>query len=182
MNKHNPDYRQFLKVIRRERPDRPVLFEHGIEWPLMFEALGADALDNDNPPWGWLINTCQAFARLGYDVCPLPIHWFFHFHFVPPQKQHGESVSQNHEALIKSLSEIRDYKWPEPSTCDFSVMDKVAAATPPRREWILYAPRGIFEPTSRRSKVARSRVRQVLRQVEWGHGERFGACRASPRG
>ncbi len=145
MRELNPDYQQFIKVIRRERPDRPVLFEHGIEWPLMFEALGQDAIDNDNPPWGWLINTCQAFARLGYDVCPLPIHWFFNFHFVPPQKRHGESVSQNHDAFINSMQDIRDYKWPEPAACDFGVMDKVAAATPQGMKWILYAPSGIFE-------------------------------------
>lgn len=145
MNEHNPDYRQFLKMIRREQPDRPVLFEHGIEWPLMFEALGDDALDNDNPPWGWLINTGHAFARLGYDVCPLPIHWFFNFHFRPPEAAHGASISQNRAALVHSLADVRAYPWPEPAACDFSVLDKVAAATPPGMKWILYAPSGIFE-------------------------------------
>jgi hypothetical protein len=60
-----PDFGEFLKMIRREPTSRPVLYEHYIEWPVLLDVLGRDAVPQDDPPWGWVINLVRAYARGG---------------------------------------------------------------------------------------------------------------------
>jgi hypothetical protein len=55
-----PDFGEFLKMIRREPTSRPVLYEHYIEWPILLDVLGRDAVPQDDPPWGWVINLIRA--------------------------------------------------------------------------------------------------------------------------
>ena len=61
-----PDFAQFQKILRREVPDRPVLFETYIDWQHIFATLGDETVDQDNPPFGWVKNCIRAYEKLGY--------------------------------------------------------------------------------------------------------------------
>lgn len=141
-----PDFGQFLKVLRRERPDRPVLYEHYIEWPILREALGDDFLPQDDPPWGWCWNTANGFARLGYDTAPLHLSLLQSFRFREPQEAHGRTISQNEGAPIGTLADAEGYAWPDPDAFEYErFLDGVAQGVPDGMRLILYAPRGIYE-------------------------------------
>ena len=142
-----PDFTQFLKVLHREQPDRPVLHEHYIEWPILLEALGEERVPQDDPPWGWCINMALGFARLGYDAAPLYLSAPLGFSFIPPRAPgSGQSLSQNTEALISNATELAAYPWPDPADYPArEVLDGIAAGVPAGMKLIAYAPGGIFE-------------------------------------
>ena len=48
-----PDRDRFIACIRRQPVDRPVLFEHYIEWPIIWRALGEDRVE---VTYEWIVN------------------------------------------------------------------------------------------------------------------------------
>lgn len=143
-----PDFSQFLRVLRRQKPDRPVLFEHYIEWPLIFEALGDEAVPNDDPPWGWVINIARAYARLGFDTAPLYFCQLkeVNFRFADPAEARAESISQNERAVISDASGLAHFAWPDPEEVPFQrLLDHIADSVPQGMKLLLYPPRGVLE-------------------------------------
>jgi hypothetical protein len=71
-----PDFNNFLKVLRREPVERPVLFEFYMDWEVVYDVLGDKKVDPDNPPYGWVQNAVQAYTDLGYDCFCMGIPTF----------------------------------------------------------------------------------------------------------
>jgi hypothetical protein len=65
-----PCFDQFLKVLRRERPDRPVLFEFIVAPRVMLAP--EELLPEERAPENVVRNWIHAFARNGYDFVSLP--------------------------------------------------------------------------------------------------------------
>ncbi|OGV47628.1 MAG: hypothetical protein A2X49_02990 [Lentisphaerae bacterium GWF2_52_8] len=93
---HSPDFEQLLKVLRKESPERPVLFEVCFNDRIAESFGGGDAI--------------KAFFALGYDYATIYAH-----DLVLPSS-HGEtlkSTSQN-EFLFKNRSDFELFPWNEP--------------------------------------------------------------------
>ncbi len=148
-----PDFSQFLAMLRREQPDRPVLYEHYIEWPILIAALGEDLLPQDDPPWGWCMNIARGFARLGYDTAPLYLSAPLNFSFLKPREAAEKSIgtgektrSQNADALITDAKSLSAYPWPDPADYPAGdLLNAIATGIPAGMKLVAYAPCGIFE-------------------------------------
>jgi uroporphyrinogen decarboxylase len=146
-NNFTPDYTQFVRMIHREQPDRPVLFEHYIEWDVIFAALGDEKVPQDEPSWGWVINMIRGHARLGHDVAPFPMSMLSNFSFKKRREQtDSESISQNADAIITCMADVEAHPWPDVESIDFlSHLEPIVPAVPDGMKLLLFAPRGVFE-------------------------------------
>jgi uroporphyrinogen decarboxylase len=123
-----PDYNNFLKVLRREPVERPVLFEFYMDWEVVFEVLGNKKVDQDNPPYGWVKNQIQAYTDLGYDCFCMG---FPTFQFGSGHKHKTETISQNGGGAIVDEETFERYQWPDPDAVDVKgFLDMVQARCP----------------------------------------------------
>ena len=111
-----PDFDQFLKVVRRERPDRPAMFEIGLSGRLTVR-FADPAIE---PDWSMRADNAyrlSAHANAGYDGC---IVHGSDFAFPHGEREKASSVSLNQGALITDRASFRAYPWPEPDAADYS--------------------------------------------------------------
>lgn len=146
MPPRKPDFDQFLKMLHGERPDRPVLFEHYIDWSHVYPALGPRRVPGDNPPWGWIHNGLMAYADWGYDCMGVGAQWMGFLRFPVPQRDHGSSVGQFTGGIITDEASFGAYPWPDPDRADVRpFLDGVASILPPGMKLLLGAPCGIYD-------------------------------------
>ena len=134
-----PDFDQFLKVLRRERPDRPVMFEIGLSGRLTVRFADPAIA----PDWSMRADNAfrlSAHANAGYDGC---IVRGSDFAFPSGQRDKASTVSLNQGALITDRASFRAYPWPEPDDAYYSALRNVTL--PDGMKVIPWAPGGVLE-------------------------------------
>ncbi len=135
--KAEPDFEQLLKVLKREVPDRPTLFEFFLNGPLHARmAEGADV----EP--GSVEETVIAFRNAGYDYVTIEASnfWF------PSGEHHSEqTISLNEGSVIRDRASFEAYDWPDPAKSDFTPLEKAAAVLPDGMKAICQSPGGLLE-------------------------------------
>ena len=126
MNHCEPDFHQLLTVLRREKPDRPVLFEFFLNTTL-YKQLAPDqyrpaqSLSDDS------MNRLHAYFAAGYDYvcaegCILP--------FPAKDRRKLSSHSLNDGIVIRSQADAESAVWPEVSGLDWTSLDTISAKLP----------------------------------------------------
>ena len=126
--RHQPDFAQFLKVLRREgRPDHLPFYEH-----LASPGFIARRVGHELPPWGtadfWRC-IVDFWLGMGYDCIPMEI---------PPrltlQSSDTEAGARSHRseatACLRTLEDFERYPWPEGEPIDFTHFEIVAGLLP----------------------------------------------------
>ncbi|MBN2447396.1 MAG: hypothetical protein JXO22_11750 [Phycisphaerae bacterium] len=136
--KPKPDYRRFLRILRRESADRVPL----IELAVASEAVAA-LLDEPAPAFSdpradlrsAVERAIRVHHRLGYDIAKVsaPIPW-------DVQRVIGQDPSDlsdgqrqwtdEHNGPIGSLADFEQFNWPKPSDIDFGPVEAATAALP----------------------------------------------------
>lgn len=148
LTQRKPDYRRFLKVLQREPMDEVVAFEGHIDWPVVFELLGEDRAEQDNPKWGWCWNAMAAKAALGCDVSIIGLGHLTGYRFETQIQDKERSISQNEGGVIVDDESFEKYEWPdiEKYASDFLYyLDEVKKGSPDGMKVLLTPPRGVFE-------------------------------------
>ncbi len=137
MGAFQPDFEQLLKVLRREKTSRPVLFELYMNMPL-YERVnerrlpGEDILTRAN-------FTVEAYRRMGYDYATVYGSDFRFTH--DPHAKETHSLNEG-EGLVDEASFER-FQWPEPEHFDSSFLGKVEL--PEGMKLMVMGPGGILE-------------------------------------
>jgi len=134
-----PDFEQLLKVVRREEPDRPVLFEIGLNGRLI-ERFADPELE---PDWRGTADNAyriSAWANLGYDYCRVVGSTFG---FPSGERAKAKSMSMNQGAVISDRNEFEAYTWPEPEEFDYSALDD--PPLPDGMKLVVWGPGGVLE-------------------------------------
>lgn len=79
MIKREPNFENMLKVLRREVPERPVLYEFTMNMPF-YERLTGEALPAGADAMQVQKKMIEGYAAAGYDFAPIPASGF---HFLP---------------------------------------------------------------------------------------------------
>ncbi len=148
LSQRKPDYRRFLKVLKREPIDDVAVFEGHVDWPIAFEILGDDKIDQDNPKWGWVRNMMHTKAKLGCDVAGLGLGLLAGYGFETRAHSESESISQNEGGVITDDESFEKYEWPDIDSyaSDFLYyLDELEKCAPPGMKALLSPPRGVFE-------------------------------------
>lgn len=138
-----PDYTQLLKVLNKQAPDRPTLFEFFLNDPLHRRLEQGEApVRNDG--FDSLRRMIYAFKNAGYDYVTL--HGS-DFGFPTANKAHKSTLSLNEGFVITDWDSYERYQWPEPETFDYSRIDTCAADLPEGMKFVMYGPSGVLENT-----------------------------------
>lgn len=142
--KRLPDFKQLVKVLNREKPDRPTLFElfvcdELIEYVTGMSLKGADKFTKD-------LANIKTYEKLGYDYgLIMPTE----FQFQTGVKEVKSSYSLNDGAVITDRESFDCYQWPSASDHDYRHIDRLAGETPAGMGLLVWSSDGPLESVIR---------------------------------
>ena len=138
--KYQPDFNELLRVLNKQKPSRPVLFEMFMN-PATYELLAGRKQENDtSDAYDRLV--IDAFHAGGYDHATIHASDFM-FH---TNKRHYEkTVSLNDGFVITDEKSFEEYKWQEPENFDYSHLDKLGKYMPDGMKLMVFGPNGVLE-------------------------------------
>jgi len=139
-----PDFNQFLKVLRREKPDRPVLFEFIIAGEHLGRISGKP-WPADGPPEAQLEAWIQGFAAAGYDFATLPSWLTGVMAFKAQERKRALSVGMAHGGIITDWESYEKYEWPDPEQGRGGVIEQAGKFAPEGTKLIIFGPGGLLE-------------------------------------
>lgn len=136
-----PDFNQILKVFRREKPDRPVLFDFFLNDELFQKVTGKEmktlSLEDQ------LDAQLETFLISGYDYLTIKCE---EFEFNKTDRPTESSTLMTGNGQISNLEEFEKYPWPKTSEMRKDVLDmKWAKRDYEGLKLIVYGPGGILE-------------------------------------
>lgn len=134
-----PDFENLLKVLKREKPSRPTLFEFFLNDPLYASLSGLKAGEGRG-----FERMIKAFGAAGYDYAT--VHAGFAAKGFPKGEiAHGKSISLNEGALISDRASFESYPWPDVDACDYSELERAKSYLPDGMKLIVCGPGGVLE-------------------------------------
>ena len=135
-----PDFNNLLKVLKRQVPDRPTLFEFFLNGTLYERLADQSALEKDDQFRNQRINI-SAYKNAGYDYVILPPS---DFAFQTGNVHSEKTKSLNEGSLISDQESYEKYVWnnPENYECVYPNLDK---ELPDGMKIITQAPGGVLE-------------------------------------
>ncbi len=139
-----PNIENLYKVLRRERPDRPVLFEFLIDEQLLrrhsakFQGAEKGSLE-------YFAMIIDAFQHLGYDYAPLYPWDTNTLKFEKTEHATQASYSLNQAAMITDRASFEQYPWPDVNDGDYTVYERITAYLPEGMKLMACSNGGILE-------------------------------------
>ena len=155
-----PDFSQFLSVVRNERPERPTLFEFFLNDPLYERLVGTpipadpgvtrrssgtreQMLAQYRKLGRWF---ADAFAVAGYDYVTLPPHVVFPgYEYRNAAHAMAASHSLNDQPLVTSWDELERFPWPDPAMIDPAILEALTSDLPEGMRALITTPDGVLE-------------------------------------
>jgi len=136
-----PDFENLLKVLRRQVPERPTLFEFFLNGPLYAKLSGRPYKKAEDRITD-LRRLVLAFKKAGYDYAT------FHgsgFGFPAGEKPRAQTISLNSGAVITDRKSFEAYAWADPESYDYSALDNIAPDLAEGMKIIVCGPGGVLE-------------------------------------
>jgi uroporphyrinogen decarboxylase len=142
--KYPADFEQLARVLRRETPDRPVLFEYFVNVGLIsfFNGRPFEAAET---PEDKIRDIIGFFHGAGYDYATIPSRYFGGFSFTTADHEKKATVSLNEGSVITDRQSFENYNWPNPEQGDFGLLDKMASELNDGMKFVISAPGGLLE-------------------------------------
>lgn len=140
MKRREPNFDNMLKVLRRQVPERPVLFELFMNMKLYELVNGCKPAGSDDVSIARF--TINAFRKLGYDYAT--VHGS-DFGFPHGERHKDSTVSLNDGAVIFDEESFGAYRWPDPDSFDYSRLEKVRPDLPDGMKLMVMGPGGVLE-------------------------------------
>lgn len=131
-----------LKVLRCEKPDRPVLFELFLNSEL-YEYLAGRKLESDSALDSLKLVT-EAYTAAGYDY--VTAHGA-NLQFNPTKKTTVKTRSLNEGFSVTDWESYEKFVWPEPENCDYSRLSDIKPFLPEGMKLMVMGPGGVLENT-----------------------------------
>ena len=139
-----PDFSNLLKVLKREIPDRPVLFEFFLNNSLYSYFAGQD-LQSKTSDLEKLKVIIKAFHNAGYDYATIATSFTDTLSFPKIEFSHLESRSINEGGMISDRKSFEQYKWPDPQNGNYEIFNQLAPEVPDGMKLIACGPGGVLE-------------------------------------
>lgn len=143
--KYDADFNQLLKVLRREKPDRPVLFEFFMNGPVQ-EKLAGGSLPVSASADDRVRYLIRAACSGGYDYCLLPA-WEFKEMVTFVSKAHDmkATCSMNQGFSITDDESFLSYPFESVNSDAYTVLERTAEDLPEGMKFIVSGKGGIEE-------------------------------------
>ncbi len=143
MKQHHrtPDVEQLIKILRRQAPDRPTLFELFLNDHL-YALFSGRANPGGEHPLEYLRFRVEAYAAAGYDYTSTHASALT---FPTKPRAGASTISLNDGFVITDERSFEAYKWPDPKDFDSSHLEKIGAELPGNMKLMLMGPSGVLE-------------------------------------
>jgi len=135
-----PDFNQLLKVLNKEKPDRPVLFELFMS-DAVAEKLAGELLDRSSRTT-YVKGLIKGYAKGGYDYTSVHAS---NFCFPAKEKVMQKTLSANDGVVITDRESFAQYVWPDPADFDNSALEEVKESLPENMKLMVMGPGGVLE-------------------------------------
>lgn len=144
--KYEPDFNQLLKVLRREKPDRPVLFEFFMGGPVMEKLAGSD-FDREMSAEDNVRRLIHAACNGGYDYCMLPAWEFKDMVTFTFGEGHSKKASRsmNEGFSITDDASFEAYPFQAVKPDAYAVLERTASDLPDGMKFMISGKGGIEE-------------------------------------
>lgn len=141
LRRHKPNIENLYKVLRREAPPQPVLFELFLNGPLYERLAGRKAPSEDKlEALRFLVD---AFAAAGYDYATTHAS---ELDFPSGERgAGGKTISLNRGFVIHDEASFEQYAWPDPGAFDDSALDTILPCLPDGMRLMVLGPNGVLE-------------------------------------
>jgi uroporphyrinogen decarboxylase len=139
-----PDFQELLRVLRRQKPSRPVLFEFFMNGPC-YEKLTGKQIGREGVDWKWGALhpvIIEAFAKAGYDYCTC---YGCDMAFPGGEIEKQKTISLNAGDMIRDRASFESYRWPLPDEFDYERLIRAKDMLPAGMKLIVYGPGGVLE-------------------------------------
>jgi uroporphyrinogen decarboxylase len=137
-----PNFDNILRVLNREKPTRPTLFEFFLNGDLYTKLAGYSKPERGRvEEFQWL---AKAFESAGYDYVTLTPPPDFHFGR-GAQHEGKQTISLNEYHSIYDEASFEAYRWPKVKTFDYSPYEKIGNLLPDGMKGIPFGPGGVLE-------------------------------------
>jgi uroporphyrinogen decarboxylase len=142
--KYPADFHQLEKVLCRQKPDRPVLFEYFVSGDLISYVNDESfaAIDNRKDQIRSII---RFFHKAGYDYATIPSRYFGAFSFQNADHEKKATVSLNDGFVITDQKSFELYNWPNPEQGEFELLNRSALEFTDGMKFIVAGPGGLLE-------------------------------------
>ncbi len=139
-----PDFTNLLKVLRGKIPDRPTLFEFGINDRLIGKLSGQVTEDTSSrlAPFKRLI---KSFVNAGYDYATISAWRTNTLSFPKGDIDSKESKSLNSGNMITNRESYDKYYWPDPEKGDYDIYLDLRKLLPERMKLVASSNGGLLE-------------------------------------
>lgn len=137
-----PNFENLLRVLRREKPDRPTLFEFFLNDRLYERLAPASSLPRVRPERRSEHQVLHAYYRAGYDFTNILVPGF---EFPTGRDFSQRTLSMYSGGLIHDWQTFEAYRWPDPENAQYDLLDELAATLPGGMKLIAYGSGGVLE-------------------------------------
>ncbi len=139
-----PDFNNLLSVINREKPERPTLFEFGINNRIIGKLSGEYQEDTSSrtAPFRRLI---KSFVNAGYDYTTISAWRTNTLNFPKGTIEKKESRSLNAGNMIIDRESYEKYQWPDPEKGDYDIYYDLRIELPDGMKLIASGNGGLLE-------------------------------------
>ena len=143
--KAEPNFNNLLKVLRREKPDRPTLFEFYLNGRINRFVLSGKSEGDDRftgITYGEMRRWMAAFHAIGYDYTTVAVPGFA---FPLKEQDHKATLSANDGVMITDRKSFDAYAWPDPDKADYAILDALGKDMPTGMKLVVCGPGGVLE-------------------------------------
>jgi uroporphyrinogen decarboxylase len=142
LHSRKPDINNLYKVLRKEEPERPVLFEIFMNMPLYERLAGREMPQKGDSGFEQLKIMTEAYLAAGYDYVSA---WAADFGFPIKERDSKKTLSLNKGFVITDEESFKAYKWPDPYALDYSRLEKIRPFLPEDVKLMCMSPGGVLE-------------------------------------
>jgi len=139
-----PDIDLLYKALRREKTERPVLFEFIINLETCREASGRNKQAQPGTVEYYRM-IIEAFRNLGYDAAPVYTFESGLFNFPKGDHDALASRSLNQGALITSRKSFDNYHWPDAESGNYELYNQLSGYLPDGMKLLGFSNGGVLE-------------------------------------
>ncbi len=139
-----PDFNNLLKLLHRERPGRPTLFEFFFNDPL-YSRLASEDIDKQEDDYNRLRVVVKAFRNAGFDYATIPTWLTDTFEFPKPDMHQADTRSLNEGCAITDEESFNAYPWPDPGKGDYEVYNRLGEILDDGMKLVGCGPSGVLE-------------------------------------
>lgn len=136
------NFDNLLKVLKKQVPDRPTLFEFFLNEKL-YAKLAGDEIVNRTDKLAQIRILIHAFKNAGYDYAT--VKGSDDFYYTRGETHSEKTISLNEGGVITDRKSFEKYPWPNPEKCDYSHLVDIIPEIPKGMKLLMCENGGILE-------------------------------------